>query len=195
MGALPNLARMDVSGAPNRSRVRNNGPPRSGSIRLEVRRRVGYLPGEYRFYENLTGGRMLEYLGHLGGAVDPAVVTGLADRLGADLARPIRTLSHGNKQKLAIVQAFMHEAPLLILDEPTTGLDPLVQQEFFALIDEARAAGRTVLLSSHNLGEVERVCDRVAILHEGRTVASGRVDEIVQPGESLEDAFVRQVRG
>jgi len=137
---------------------------------LDVRRRVGYLPGEYRFYEQLDGRRMLDYLGHLGGSVDPAVVASLAGRLGADLTRPIGTLSHGNKQKLAIVQAFMHEAPLLILDEPTTGLDPLVQQEFFALVTEARAAGRTVLFSSHNLGEVERVCDRFASLRDGRLV-------------------------
>ena len=114
---------------------------------------------------------MLDYLGDLGGRVEAAVVARLAGRLGADLDRPIRTLSHGNKQKLAIVQAFMHEAPLLILDEPTTGLDPLVQQEFFALVDEARDAGRTVLLSSHNLSEVERVCDRVASVRDGRLVA------------------------
>ncbi len=153
---------------------------------LEVRRLVGYLPGEYRFYENLDGRRMLEYLGHVGGQVDPAVVASLAERLGADLQRPIRTLSHGNKQKLAIVQAFMHETPLLILDEPTTGLDPLVQQAFFALVEEARAAGRTVLLSSHNLGEVERVCDRFASVRQGRLVG-------VETMADLRDRAVRLV--
>jgi ABC-2 type transport system ATP-binding protein len=138
---------------------------------LAVRRQVGYLPGEYRLYENLDGARLLSYLGNLGGRVDPAVVTRLTARLGADLRRPIRKLSHGNKQKLVIVQAFMHEAPVLILDEPTTGLDPLIQQEFFGLVDEARAAGRTVLLSSHNLSEVERICDRIASVRDGRLVA------------------------
>ena len=139
---------------------------------VEVRRQVGYLPGEYRLYENLNGRQLLGYLGRLGGGSDPEVAAStLAARLGADLQRPIRALSHGNKQKLAIVQAFMQEAPLLILDEPTTGLDPLVQQEFFALVGEVRAAGRTVLLSSHNLTEVERVCDRVASVRDGRLVA------------------------
>ena len=179
---------------------------------VQVRRRVGYLPGEFRFYEDLTGRQLLTFLGGLGGrgglgglgrrgfpgdrggagrasgdgAAD-SLADGAADRLadgtadrlahrlahrlGADLTRPIRTLSHGNKQKLAIVQAFMHRAPLLILDEPTTGLDPLVQQEFFALVDEARADGRTVLLSSHNLAEVERVCDRFASVRDGELIA------------------------
>lgn len=138
---------------------------------VAVRRLVGYLPGEYRFYEDMTGADLLGYLGGLGGEFDPAAMRGLADRLGAELGRPIRELSHGNKQKLAIVQAFMHDAPLLILDEPTTGLDPLVQQEFFAMIEEVRAAGRTVLLSSHNLGEVERVCDRLASVRDGKLIA------------------------
>ena len=139
---------------------------------VDVRRQVGYLPGEYRLYENLNGSQLLGYLGRLGGGGDTeAAASTLAARLGADLQRPIRDLSHGNKQKLAIVQAFMQPAPLLILDEPTSGLDPLVQQEFFALVNEVRAAGRTVLLSSHNLTEVERVCDRVASVRDGRLVA------------------------
>jgi ABC-2 type transport system ATP-binding protein len=138
---------------------------------LAVRRQVGYLPGEYRLYEDLDGRRLLTYLGQLGGRRDLEAAWRLAERLGADLDRPIRSLSHGNKQKLAIVQALMGEAPLLILDEPTTGLDPLVQQEFYALIEEARLAGRTVLLSSHNLAEVERTCDRIASVRDGRLVA------------------------
>ncbi len=118
---------------------------------------------------------MLNYLGSLHGGVDPSLVQELVKRLGAELKRPIRDLSHGNKQKLAIIQAFMHRAPVLILDEPTNGLDPLVQQEFFGLVTEARDEGRTVFLSSHNLTEVERVCDRVGSVREGRLVA---VDEI-----------------
>jgi ABC-2 type transport system ATP-binding protein len=138
---------------------------------IAVRRQVGYLPGEFHFYENLDGRRLLTYLGGLQGGLDHGRMQELAGRLGAELHRPIGNLSRGNKQKLAIVQAFMHEAPLLILDEPTSGLDPLVQQEFFGLVAEARRAGRTVLLSSHNLTEVERVCDRVASVREGRLVA------------------------
>jgi len=140
-----------------------------------VRRQVGYLPGEFQLYENLTGRQLLDYLGSLHGDRHSPRVHALADRLGAELERPIQDLSHGNKQKLVIVQAFMHQAPVLILDEPTSGLDPLVQQEFFGLLSETRAAGRTVFLSSHNLNEVERTCDRVASVREGRLVA---VDEI-----------------
>ncbi|MFO7654574.1 MAG: ABC transporter ATP-binding protein [Candidatus Krumholzibacteriia bacterium] len=154
---------------------------------LAVRRLVGYLPGEYRFYEDLTGRRLLDYLGRLGGTFDPAIMHILTGRLGADLDRPVRRLSHGNKQKLGIVQAFMHDAPLLILDEPTTGLDPLVQQEFFSLIEESRRAGRTVLLSSHNLAEVERVCDRFASVRDGRLIA---VEEMA----SLRGRAVRVVK-
>lgn len=138
---------------------------------LRVRRRVGYLPGEYRFYENRTGAQMLDYLGHLGHRVDPREVAALVERLDAVVDRPIRELSHGNKQKLAIVQALMNRAPLLVLDEPTSGLDPLVQQVFFELVEEARRDGRTVLLSSHNLAEVERTCDRFASVREGRLTA------------------------
>lgn len=138
---------------------------------LEVRRRIGYLPGEYRLYENLTGEQILSFLGNVGGHIDWSYTHELAERLGIELSRSIRTLSHGNKQKLAIILAFQHRAPLLILDEPTNGLDPLVQQEFFSLVADARSEGRTVFLSSHNLTEVERVCDRVASVREGRLVA------------------------
>lgn len=143
-----------------------------------MRRSISYLPGEYSFYENLSGREVLAFLANVGGRLRPGRVEGLARRLGAELDRPIRTLSHGNKQKLAIVLAFQGDAPLLILDEPTTGLDPLVQQEFFGLVDEVRRDGRTVLLSSHNLPEVERVCDRVGMIREGRLVAVEPVADI-----------------
>jgi len=142
---------------------------------LEVRRRVGFLPSEFHLYANLRGRALLGYLGGLGGRIDWTYTEGLVERFGLDLDRTIGALSHGNKQKLAIVLAFMHRPPLLVLDEPTTGLDPLVQQEFFALLNETRAGGGTVFLSSHNLPEVERVCDRVGGVREGRLIA---VDEI-----------------
>jgi beta-exotoxin I transport system ATP-binding protein len=145
---------------------------------LKVRRSIGYLPSEYRLYENLNGRKMLSFLGGLGAEIDWAFVHEMAERLGIDLDRSIRTLSHGNKQKLAIILAFMHKAQVLILDEPTSGLDPLVQQEFFALVDEARQEGRTVFLSSHNLTEVERVCDRVASVREGRLIAIDQITDI-----------------
>ncbi|MBI2874795.1 MAG: ABC transporter ATP-binding protein [Firmicutes bacterium] len=140
--------------------------PRRDSI--EIRRRTGYLPGELALYGNLTGQEFLRYAARLRGGVDWDFTHGWAERLKADLSRPIRTLSHGNKQKIGLIQAFMHRPSLLILDEPSSGLDPLIQHEFYRMVAEAKAEGRTVLLSSHNLPEVERVCDRVGIIRDGR---------------------------
>src|SRR3984957_5611257 len=137
---------------------------------LEVRRRVGFLPGDLAMYPKLTGGAVLDYLGRLRGGVDAKVRDSLVERFDADLDRPIRELSTGNRQKLGLVQAFMHEPELLILDEPIAGLDPLVQQSFHALLGEVSAQGHTVFLSSHTLSEVERVTHRLAILREGRLV-------------------------
>ena len=135
---------------------------------LEVRRRVGYLPGDFELYPRLTGAAMLDYLARLRGGVERSVRDALASRFHADLGRPISELSTGNRQKLGLIQAFMHEPELLILDEPIAGLDPLVQQSFHALLHEVADEGRTVFLSSHTLSEVERVAHRVAILREGR---------------------------
>jgi ABC-2 type transport system ATP-binding protein len=135
---------------------------------VALRRRVGFLPGDLALSPKLTGRAVLEYLGQLRGGVDPGVRDRLIERFEAVVDRPIRQLSTGNRQKLGLVQAFMHEPELLILDEPIAGLDPLVQQSFHALLAEVRAEGRTVLLSSHTLSEVERVTDRLAILREGR---------------------------
>ncbi len=137
----------------------------------EIRQRVGYLPGELALYDKMTGAEVLRYMAYLRGGVEWKHVEGLAARLSCDLSRPIRTLSHGNKQKVGLIQAFMHQPELLVLDEPTIGLDPLVQQEFYRLIAETKAEGRTVFLSSHILPEVERVCDRVGIIREGRLIA------------------------
>ena len=137
---------------------------------LAIRRRVGFLPGDLEMYARLTGRVMLDYLAQLRGGVDKGVRDSLAERFDADLNRPIRELSTGNRQKLGLIQAFMHEPELLILDEPIAGLDPLVQQSFHALLGEASAGGRTVFLSSHTLSEVERVTDRLAILRAGRLV-------------------------
>jgi ABC-2 type transport system ATP-binding protein len=142
----------------------------SGKESLEIRRRVGYLPGDWALYPKLTGRAALDYLAHLRGGVDPRVRDSLVDRFDADLDRPIRQLSTGNRQKLGLIQAFMHEPELLILDEPIAGLDPLVQQSFHALLHEVSAKGHSVFLSSHTLSEVERVTHRLAILREGRLV-------------------------
>jgi beta-exotoxin I transport system ATP-binding protein len=160
--------------------------PTSGSARLlgldsqaeslAIRRRVGFLPGELALYPGLSGAAMLDYLAELRGGVDVKVRNALAERFDADLGRRIRELSTGNRQKLGLIQAFMHEPELVILDEPIAGLDPLVQQSFHALLREVAARGQTVLLSSHTLSEVERVADRVAILRRGRLVV---VDSLV----------------
>lgn len=153
---------------------------------VAIRRRTGYLPGEFLFYDHLTGREFLEYFASLRHGVDGSRVEELAERLGSDLSRPLNDLSHGSKQKIGLVQAFMSNPELLILDEPTSGLDPLVQQEFYRLVDEMRAAGRTVFLSSHVLPEVERVCDRVGIVREGELVA-------VEDVAAIKDKAVRRI--
>jgi len=138
---------------------------------IAIKRRVGHLPGEFALYPHLTGEQLLRYFAHLRGGVDWSYVRTLAERLDIDLTRRIGQLSHGNRQKIGLLQAFMHRPELLILDEPTSGLDPLVQHTFYELVDEARANGQTVFISSHILPEVERLCDRVGIIREGRLVA------------------------
>ena len=143
-------------------------PRRDG---VELRRRIGYLPGDLALYPKLTAGETIEYLASLRNGAGRARVAELAERLGLRLERPVGTLSHGNRQKVGLVQAFMHDPELLVLDEPTGGLDPLLQQEFHRLVEEAAAAGCTVFLSSHVLSEVERVADRVGILRGGQLVA------------------------
>ena len=145
---------------------------------VQVKRLVGYLPGELSLDPNLTGGQILTYFANLRGSVDPAYVERLVSRLDLDTSRRFRHYSHGNKQKVGLIQAFMHRPRVLILDEPTSGLDPLNQHEFQQMVFEARAEGRTVVLSSHVLSEVESSCDRVAIIRDGRLVRIGGVAEL-----------------
>ena len=156
------------------------------SNRERVQAQIGYLPGDFAAYPDLTGLQYLTYLGELRGGVDRAHITGLSERLGLDLTKKVGSLSHGNRQKVGLVQAFMHSPPLLILDEPSSGLDPLVQREFLSMVREARAAGRTVFLSSHILAEVEAVADTVGILRAGRLV-------IVESVESLRRKALRRL--
>src|SRR2546422_4113456 len=136
----------------------------------QIKKLVGYLPGEFSFDPGLRGAQIIAYLAHLRGGVDQTYLRALVERLSFDPSKRFREYSHGNKQKLGLVQAFMHKPRLLILDEPTSGLDPLNQQEFYRMVAEVRAEGRTVFLSSHILPEVEHTCDRVAIIREGRLV-------------------------
>jgi ABC-2 type transport system ATP-binding protein len=140
-----------------------------GATGVEARRHVGYLPGDLRLADRLTGGEQLDSLTRLRGAETP-LRDALCSRFGAVLDRPIRELSKGNRQKLGLVQAFMHRPELLILDEPTSGLDPLLQEEFRTLLRETAADGRTVFLSSHSLDEVQHAADRVGIIRAGRLV-------------------------
>jgi len=144
----------------------------------EVKKLVGYLPGEFTFDPGLRGAQIIEYLGHLRGGVDRANVRALIERLDFDPSKRFREYSRGNKQKLGLVQALMHKPRLLILDEPTSGLDPLNQQEFYKILAEVHAEGRTVFLSSHILPEVEHTCDRVAIIREGRLVKIDHVSAL-----------------
>jgi ABC-2 type transport system ATP-binding protein len=151
-----------------------------------VRARIGNLPGEFALEDKMTGEGLLRFFARLRGVKDLGYARELAERLGAELRRPMRRLSRGNKQKIGLVQAMFHRPPLLILDEPTGGLDPLVQEEFLDIIEEVKAEGRTVFFSSHNLAEVERVCDRVGIIRGGRLVA-------VETTETLIDKSFRHV--
>jgi ABC-2 type transport system ATP-binding protein len=166
--------------------------PQTDSVRIH--RRVGYLPGEWALYDRMTGADVLQYFGNLRGGVPWTHVHALAERLDLDLKRPIHTLSKGNKQKIGLVQAFMHQPELLILDEPTSGLDPLVQQTFNQLVVEAKAEGRTVFLSSHVLAEVERIADRVGIVRDGRLVVLENVHALKSKAlRQLELHFARAV--
>ncbi|TFD45175.1 ABC transporter ATP-binding protein [Cryobacterium frigoriphilum] len=151
---------------------RNAGP--------ELRRRIGYLPGELILEGRTSGRRLLKHYVDISGPVPRGKIDELAERFGLDLDRPVRKLSKGNKQKLGIVQAFMHQPELLVLDEPTSGLDPLMQQEFLGLVSEAREAGQTVFLSSHVISEIQQAADVVAILRGGKIVTIASVEELRQ---------------
>jgi ABC-2 type transport system ATP-binding protein len=145
---------------------------------VAIHRRVGYLPGEFDLYHRLTGADTIRYFANLRGGVDPAYTAQLVERLDLDPTRRYREYSKGNKQKVGLIVALQHRPDLLILDEPTSGLDPLIQQTVFELLFEARREGRTVFLSSHVIDEVDRTCDRVAIIREGRLVQVDTVDAI-----------------
>ena len=143
---------------------------------VEVHRRIGYLPGELALHPRLTGRQHLDRFAAARGLTDRSYRDELVERLSAELDRPVRTLSKGNRQKIGLVLAFMHRPDLLVLDEPTSGLDPLLQEEFVGLVRETVAEGRTVFLSSHELDEVQRLVDRVSIIKEGRIVVTDTVE-------------------
>ena len=137
---------------------------------VEIRKHVGYLPSDLSMYPNLTGRDMITYFSNLRGGVDEAYVDALADRLQADLGKKVGDLSSGNRQKVGLILTFMSRPQILIMDEPSTGLDPLMQREFQMMMREVAEEGRTVFLSSHTLSEVQRVADRVGIIRRGHLV-------------------------
>lgn len=162
--------------------------PTSGSIRIlgkdprksgaDLRQHIGYLPGEFITTPHQTGGQMLRHFTTLNPPQDPARLKDLQERLGADLTRPIGKLSKGNKQKIGLIQAFVHDPAVLILDEPTSGLDPIVQQTFLDLVREAANRGQTVFLSSHILSEIQHVAQRVGVMKDGQLIATSTVQQI-----------------
>ena len=147
---------------------------------IEVHRQVGYLPGELRLFDRMSGRQHIDWLARARRIAADAVAKGLAERLELELDRPVEHLSKGNRQKLGIVLALMHRPQLLVLDEPSSGLDPLMQDVFHELLREAAAEGRTVFLSSHELDEVQRVADQLAIIRDGRLVLTDSVEHLRQ---------------
>jgi ABC-2 type transport system ATP-binding protein len=145
---------------------------------VAIHRVTAYVPGELPEYPNHTGERILDLFAHLRGGVDPARITALAKRFDLDIHRRYREYSHGNKQKVWLIAAFMFDAQLYIMDEPTSGLDPLMQQAFREMLTEAKDRGATVFLSSHVLPEVQEICDRIAVVHQGRLGQVGTMNDL-----------------
>jgi len=153
---------------------------------LKIRSEIGYLPADLALYPRLTGHELLEFFANLRGYVDWGHVLELSERLGADLAKRVGDLSTGNRQKIGLIQAFMSRPRLLIMDEPSAGLDPLVQRELQSMMRETAMQGNTVFLSSHTLSEVQRVADRVGIIRNGQMVA-------VEPLDALRARALRRI--
>ena len=147
---------------------------------VSIHKRIGYIPGEFALYDRLTGRQTLEYFANLRGGVDKTYQASLIERFELEADKKFKDYSKGNKQKVGLIVALQHRPDLLILDEPTAGLDPLVQQTFFGIVRDAKAEGRTIFLSSHIIDEVDRTCDRVAIIREGRLVQVDSIEAIRQ---------------
>ena len=145
---------------------------------VEIRRHIGYLPGDLAMYPGLTGQDTLKYFANLRGGVDWSYVEVLAERLNADLSKKVGNLSSGNRQKIGLIQAFMNRPEVIIMDEPSSGLDPLVQREFQTILRELAAEGNSVFLSSHTLSEVQRVADRVGIIRGGDLITVETVSSL-----------------
>lgn len=147
---------------------------------IEIRKMVGYIPSEVNFYGDMIVKDFIKYACSYHGEIDQAYMNRLIDDLGLDLNRRIEDLSFGNKKKVAIVTALITHPKILILDEPTSGLDPLVQNKFFQILEHEKKKGTTIFFSSHNLSEVERICDRVGIIKEGRLIKVESIEDIIK---------------
>jgi ABC-2 type transport system ATP-binding protein len=158
---------------------------------VDLHRRLAYVPGDVTLWPNLSGGEVIDLLGRLRGGTDPRRRDELVERFELDPTKRARTYSKGNRQKVALVAALAADVELLVLDEPTSGLDPLMEEVFTECIAEARAAGRSVLLSSHILSEVEKLCDTVTIIRSGRTVEAGTLAELRHLTRSTVTALTR----
>ncbi|MFC4078150.1 ABC transporter ATP-binding protein [Salinithrix halophila] len=155
----------------------------------QIRRRIGYLSGDVALYEDMTGDEVLDYCGRLSGGVDPAFQRRLTERFEIDPAVKLKGCSKGMRQKIGLIQAFMHDPELLILDEPTSGLDPRMQQAFTDLILEEKKRGKTIFMSSHILSEVEKTCDRVGLIRRGRLVLVKEVGELKKSRRKVVEAI------
>ena len=159
---------------------------------VTVHRRVGYLPGDLELYPRLTGRQHIDWFARSRGSVDDSSTQRLLERFAVVADRPVRELSKGNRQKIGLVLAFMHKPELLVLDEPTSGLDPLMQHEFENLLRETTGEGRTVFLSSHELDEVQRIADRIAIIRDGRLVAEDTVEGLRRAAPQKMEVWFRR---
>lgn len=179
--------------------------PTSGSAQIlgkdsvrehaDIARSVGYLAGDVALYERVTGAELLDYLGKLSGNYDKKYLATLAKRFEAQLDKPIRELSKGNRQKIGLLQACINLPQILILDEPTSGLDPVMQERFYETIHEAKARGAAIFLSSHSLSEVEKICDRVAIIRNGKLVRDGALAEFIERTPVFKVTFAQKPKG
>lgn len=162
---------------------------------MELHARLAYVPGDVNFWPNLTGGEIIDLLGELRGGLDEARREDLLKKFELDPTKKFRTYSKGNRQKVALVAALASDVPLYILDEPTSGLDPLMEQTFQGEIRELKKQGKTILLSSHILTEVEALCDRVTIIREGKTVSVYTLAELKKEHANLEALFLSKYEG
>lgn len=159
---------------------------------VKIKRQIGYLAGDGAVYSKMTGRQFLDYLGELRPPTTKAYQQELAKRLQANLNKPLGSLSRGNRQKISIIQAFMHQPKLLILDEPSSGLDPLMQEVFYELVGESKARGAAIFMSSHILGEVQKICDRVGIIRDGELVAERDIAEMTKEAAQTFDLIFKE---